>query len=203
MNYIDQIAELGSCRVVLQWLRGKNFQTLSAAWRCCPYGDWMLWLAARAGLTPERHRALVLAACDCADIVAEYRRPGDKKVLKAALATARAWAHGEATLNEVAEAVAKAEAAVAAAWLDEKAKVEEAKAAKSVAKAVLAVRIPTEAWVAAEAAAETVWAATPADEAAAAEEDILHRCAYIVRKYLTAPTLERGVSYDKTFLSVG
>ena len=115
MDYIDRIEKMGACEEAIDWLREKNYKSLATAWRYCKRGDWMLWLVARVGLTDERHRQLVLIACDCADLVKEYRRPEDREVLEKVISTARAWTRGEATLEEVNEAARAAEAAEAAA----------------------------------------------------------------------------------------
>ena len=74
----------------------------------------MLWLIARCNPTEAQHKAIVLAACDCADLAKEYRRPEDQKVLADCVRTAREWAAGKATLEEVDEAARAARAAEAA-----------------------------------------------------------------------------------------
>ena len=49
------------------------------------------------------HQQVVLAACQCARIALRHVNPGEKRPLEA-IVTAEAWAHGEATLEQVQRA---------------------------------------------------------------------------------------------------
>lgn len=96
------LRELGACTEAVKWAHGK---TLAEIWATCDRADWMLWLCGRmVGKEgwPDR-KALVLAACDCAATtlpVFEKKYPDDKRP-RTAIETARKWAHGEATLEEI------------------------------------------------------------------------------------------------------
>jgi hypothetical protein len=41
------LVRLGACPEAIRWARGK---TLATAWRTCPRGDWMEWLAFHVGV---------------------------------------------------------------------------------------------------------------------------------------------------------
>ena len=106
-----------------RWWVGER--SLAAAWEDCERPDWMLWLVAKMmGQEgwPEHHQT-VLAVCAIAEAVLpvfEAFCPDDTRP-RVALATARAWTNGKATLEKVqvaadaAYAVASAYAAYAAA----------------------------------------------------------------------------------------
>lgn len=63
-----------ACSRAVEWLGDRDLRT---AWKECERGDWMLWLAGRA---PVDRKALVKAACECAELVLpiyEKRYPKD------------------------------------------------------------------------------------------------------------------------------
>jgi len=106
------LAEHHACREAVTWTKGKSF---SEAWSSCTRPDWLLWLAGR--MANEKgwwtRQQVVLAACACAESVLyifEGRYPEDKRPRKA-IETARLWAEGKATLEEVKNAAASADAA--------------------------------------------------------------------------------------------
>src|ERR1700678_1043371 len=69
MNNPELIALLKrghACADSLVWLGDRD---LSAMWRECERGDWLLWYCARAGV--ER-KLIVLAACACARLALPY-----------------------------------------------------------------------------------------------------------------------------------
>jgi hypothetical protein len=94
---IDRIRNLRPCPDAVEWLSERD---LVSAWVECPQGDWMLWLAARAGVD---RRAVVQAACDCAEPAMRHLPAGEQRPAEA-IRLARAWARGQATLAEVRRA---------------------------------------------------------------------------------------------------
>ena len=113
MNYIDKIEAMGACKEAVEWLREKNYKSLAVAWRYCDRGDWMMWLVGRGEVTEEMRAAIVLAACDFADLVREHWRPEDKPILAKALKTARKWTEGSVTAEEMRAAARAATDAAA------------------------------------------------------------------------------------------
>jgi hypothetical protein len=123
---------------------------------------------------PTREK-VVLAACACAELALKYVPAGEERP-KQAIETARKWARGEATLQEVnaANAAAYADAAYAAA-----------SAAYAAANAAYAAYA---AYAAASAASDAAYAAaSDADAAYAARKKTLGQCADIARKMLKVP----------------
>ena len=169
MRYWEKLEKMGACKDAVEWC--KKFSSLQKAWDACDRGDRMMWLIARCNPTEAQYKAIVLAACDCADLVEEYRRPEDKKVLAYCLETVHKWTRGEATIQEVRDAYAAAYAASTAAY-----------AASTAAYAA------SDATYASYAAAHAANAATYASCAAGVTTS--KQCADIVRKYLDCPRLE-------------
>ena len=161
MRYWEKLEKMGACKDAVEWC--KKFSSLQKAWDACDRGDRMMWLIARCNPTEAQYKAIVLAACDCADLVEEYRRPEDKTVLAYCLETARKWARGEATIQEVRDAYAAAYAASTATYAAN----------------------------AATYAAYAAYAANAANAANAATHDAAYatQCADIVRGYLSCPRL--------------
>ena len=95
-HWSDALVRLGACGEAVEW--AKTQPSLKTAWNTCERGDWMLWLAARIGVD---RRAIVLAACDCAELSAPHWRERDKLACVWALDSARRWARGEADAEEV------------------------------------------------------------------------------------------------------
>lgn len=106
-----RIRALGACSDALAWLSAQE-GSLYDAWRRCERGDWLLWLAARVGVD---RRLLWLAACDCAEPALVHVPAGENRP-RVAIETARRWAAGEATLEEVRSAAAAYASAYAAAY---------------------------------------------------------------------------------------
>jgi hypothetical protein len=105
-----RIRALGACSEAIAWLEAQD-GSLYDAWRRCERGDWLLWLAARVGVD---RRLVVLAACDCAEPALVHVPAGEDRP-RVAIETARRWAAGEATLEEVRSAAAYAARAARAA----------------------------------------------------------------------------------------
>ena len=82
------------------------------AWRQCPRGDWLLWLAARAGID---RKVLVAAACDCVESAMRHVPEGETRPQEC-LRIVRSWVDGKATIEEVREARRAAAYAADAAY---------------------------------------------------------------------------------------
>lgn len=114
MTQFDKLLkDLNACTEARKWAKGQSFYHV---WTTCERGDWLLWLCARmTGKDgwPTRQQ-LTLAACDCAELALKYVESGEDRP-RLAIETARKWARGEATLDEVRSARRAACAAYAAA----------------------------------------------------------------------------------------
>jgi hypothetical protein len=110
MTPLQKLLEaLGACEEACAWA---GERTLAQAWAECERGDWMIWLATRQHWMDDRE--LRGFACDCAERVLplfEKQHPDDTRP-RVAIETARRYARGEATEEELAAA----EAAAGAAW---------------------------------------------------------------------------------------
>ena len=107
--------ELDACSDAVKWAHKK---TLHIVWKTCNRGDWLLWLAGKMADKKDwpTRKQVVLAACACAETALKYVPKGEDRPKKA-IQTARAWASGKATLEEVRNAAyAAANAAYAAAY---------------------------------------------------------------------------------------
>ena len=110
-QFEDLLHELGACSSAVEWAHGK---TLHIVWKSCDRGDWLLWLAGKmAGKKgwPTK-KQVVLAACACAEQALKYLPKGEDRPKKA-IQTARAWAKGKATLEEVRNAASASSASSA------------------------------------------------------------------------------------------
>lgn len=104
MNYIDRIISLDACRDAVGWLHEANHPTPEAAWAACPRADWMLWLLSLSGADRKK---LVFCTCDIAE-TALIHVPVGADQPQTAIETARRWARGEASIEEVQSAAADA-----------------------------------------------------------------------------------------------
>ena len=144
-----------ACRDAMDWLGNRDSDQM---WAECQRPDWLLWWAGQ--IVPRRD--LVLAACDCVETALQFV-PGDEHRPRLAIQTARRWANGEATLDEVAAAAHAAHAAEYAAPLSARAA---AYAAHAASRAAYAAAFAAHAAYAAHAAARAAYAAEAADYAA-------------------------------------
>lgn len=99
-----------ACVEAVEWARKQK--TYAGAWAKCERPDWLLWLAGRTASTKAQRNAIVLAACDCAEMALQHVpdaeiRPRD------CIATVRAYVRGAATLDQVRMARGAAYAAYA------------------------------------------------------------------------------------------
>ncbi len=117
----EALTKLNACSGAVEWVGDRD---LATAWKECNRADWMLWLCGK--MTGKKgwptRQELVLAACDCAETVLpifEKKYPNDKRP-RTAIETARKWAEGKASIEEVRAAYADtANAAYAAANADD------------------------------------------------------------------------------------
>lgn len=98
-----------ACAPSLEWLQSR---TLAEVWEQCERGDWLLWLAAKAGVDRKR---LVMAACACARLALVHVPSGEERP-RIAIETAESWCRGEANIEQVREARRNAAAYAAYAY---------------------------------------------------------------------------------------
>ncbi len=153
MTFLESIKSLDACDEGYAWAETNNIQSDAEAWAKRQRPDWMLWLAKKRGLELDESK-LRLFACDCAEQtlpIFERDYPEDKRP-RQAIETARRFANGEATCEELdavwAAVWAAAWDAGAAAW----------DAARDAAGAAARVAARDAAWVAA-GDAESRWQA--------------------------------------------
>ena len=160
---------LRACDAATHWAESQP--SAETAWRQCPRGDWLLWIAARIGID---RKLLARAACACARTALPHVAAGEERP-RIAIEMAEAWARGEATLEDVHR---RARGALAA-W-------QTADAAYAAAAAVFAADAAdaADADAAVFAAYAAVFAAYAAADAAAARSASLARYADIVREII-------------------
>jgi hypothetical protein len=147
------LASRSACQPAMDWLGDRDSGQM---WADCERPDWLLWWAAHA--VPRQE--LVLAACDCAELALRFV-PANEHRPRLAIETARRWATGEATVEEVRAARAAADDAADAAYA---ARAGARAAADAVAAAAAYAVAAAAAYAAADAAAYAARAAYHADE---------------------------------------
>jgi hypothetical protein len=151
------------------------------AWAECDRGDWMLWLAARAGV---KRKTVVFAACQVARTALGFVTAGDDRPLRA-IEAAEAWCQGATTLGRVRAADAAASYAAASASASAFFVVAAASYAAAAASASAAAAFFVAAAEAAASAASAAFAAADADaDAEAARTAALKAGANIVRQHI-------------------
>ena len=112
MKFIEKLESMHACSEATEWVAHRG---IVKAWRECPRGDWMLWLAGRLDID---RKLLVMAACDCAETALQYVPDGEDRPAKCIQVT-RNWCNGTATIDDVKAARRDAAAAAdAAAYAD-------------------------------------------------------------------------------------
>jgi hypothetical protein len=96
-----------ACQPAMDWLGDRDSGQM---WAECERPDWLLWWA---GNTVPRQE-LVLAACDCAETALRFVPQAENRP-RLAIDTARRWARGEATVEELEDARAAVRTAAYAA----------------------------------------------------------------------------------------
>ncbi len=180
-KFTDQLENLAACEEARDWAQGK---TLAAAWKQCPRGDWLLWLAGKAGVD---RRLVVEAACRCAESVIGLIPAGEERPI-AAIASARAWIQGDATIEEVRAAAYAAHAADAA-----DAAYAAAAYAAYAADACAAYACAAYAADAADAADDDAYDACDAYDTAARKE-AQQACASLVRQVITVADVANALA---------
>ena len=186
-QFTQLLRKLGACSDARDWAKGKD---LHEVWITCERADWLLWLAGRMAGEPgwPTRQQIVLAACACAETALKFVKPGEDRP-RQAIETARAWARGEANIEDVR--LARADAAYAAAAAADADAVDAAYAADSAAAAADAAA------AAADDAADAAYAAAAAADAAAAAARAKARaeCLALIRRELPEPKpVEKGVA---------
>ena len=147
---------------------------LQDLWRDCQRGDWLLWLAAEAGI--DRH-VVVETACVCARTALQYVPAGEERPRRA-IEAAEAWARGEVGRAAVQAAVHAAEDA--------------AFATAGYASAACAGNAADYA-EAADYAATYAATAAQADGGELARDRTLAECAELVRAHISAAGIETTI----------
>jgi hypothetical protein len=86
-----------ACDEAIAWVESSRRKLAAKIWDDCERGDWMMWIAARAGVD---RKLIVSAACLCAREALKYVKPGEDRP-RIAIETAERWVRGEATIEEV------------------------------------------------------------------------------------------------------
>lgn len=92
------VLALNPCDEARKWLATNAHLSPSEAWEACERADWMLWLAAQAGVD---RCAVVLAACDCAETSLHLATPDVQMAGALALHLSREWAEGREDVETV------------------------------------------------------------------------------------------------------
>jgi len=185
MDLMTALETVGACREAREWLRAERKRRPGAKrsierWEACPRGDWLLWLAAKAGVD---RRMVVMAACAVArEALVHVPAGGDRP--RRCIETAERWCRGEATIEDVR--VARRTAAAAAHADADAADAAHAAAAYAAAAAAYAA-----AAAAADAAAAAAAAAARVRDTVRAQS--LARSAEIVRSIVPWADVERGL----------
>ena len=166
MKFEELLVGMGKrvSRTLMQWAKHKSIEQF---WKECERADLMLELLGLMAGEPgwPTLERVVLMSADCAETV-QHRVPAGEERPRKAIATARAWAVGEATIEEVRAAAADAYAAYVSYAADDDAAADAADAAHSAASAAYSGNAADDAYAAAAAAA-----AVAEDDAYAADED--------------------------------
>jgi len=219
IDFTNELRKLHACEEACEWVGGKS---LEEAWETCERGDWMLWLAVKAGIDRKK---VVLAACECARLSLKYVSEKETRPLKA-IQIAEAWANGDASLEEVkraaadaytaadvaavadasasfADAASAAAASAAAASAAAYAVTASAYAVTDAASAASACAATASAIHAANAATYTAYAVIHAAYAASAayvaidscatKKAVLKQCADIMRSKISVKDIERAM----------
>ena len=177
-TFVAHLTRLRACAEAVDWARTQP--DAKTAWGACQRGDWMLWLAGRAGVDRKQ---VVLAACDCAE-PALVHLADDASLLACvwAIDSARRWARGETDSREVEAA---AYAAYDAAY--------DAAAAYAAVAYAAAYAADAYAAYAAYAAAAAAAAYAAAYDAAAYAAAYAATSADLVREHIAWSDVERAL----------
>jgi hypothetical protein len=101
----DIIRHLEPCAESVPWT--SRYVDPAAAWRECPYGQWMLWLIGKTVACPPwsaGRKPLLSCGLDCAETVRHLWPAAKADDLAGAVGVLRAWIAGEATLRAARDA---------------------------------------------------------------------------------------------------
>src|SRR3990167_6938134 len=73
-HWTDELVKMDACAEAVEWARTQP--SLALAWRVCPRGDWMLWLAEKRHVDRKR---LTWGACQCARTALRYVPDGEAR----------------------------------------------------------------------------------------------------------------------------
>ena len=109
ITMLDALVKVDACNEARRWVESYRPRAVRARdyWTACERGDWLLWVASRAGVD---RRDVVRAACACARLSLVHVPAGEPRPLRA-IETAERWARGKATIEEVRAAYDAASAA--------------------------------------------------------------------------------------------
>ncbi len=173
---LAHLTQLSACNDARKWVESAG--SVNVMWRDCKRADWMLWIAARAGVD---RKLIVTVACACARTALKYVKVGEDRP-RIAIETAEAWVRGEVTIEQVQSAAYAASDAAYAAYAAYAAS-DAAYAASDAAYASYAAYAASAAY-AAYAASYAAYAAYAAY--AYARSKSLASMANIVRQHITA-----------------
>ncbi len=110
------LAKLDACGPARKWIKSTR-GTPAEMWLTCERGDWLLWLAAKAGV---RRQDVALAACACARLSLQFVPEWEARPLQAIEISER-WARNETgvLLKDVHSAADAAAYAAYTAYADE------------------------------------------------------------------------------------
>lgn len=181
---LNALQRYDACEDSTKWIMTRPLdQSPCELWHTSERGDWLLWIAAKAGV---KHETQVMAACQCARLTLNLVPDGETCPLRCIEIT-EAWTRGEATIEQVCEAqravntnayttaTAAANAAV--------------RAAARVACVAYAADVVDAVYVAVRAAARA--ACTTSDAAARAK--MRQRCAVAVRGVISFEAVEAAI----------
>jgi hypothetical protein len=157
-HWTDALVNMNACPETVEWARG--YRSLSAAWKACDRGDWMLWLIGETTASEpwsEERKPLVRVGLECAQFVPWIEDDATLARIWCLDALER-WFTGEAGQDEVIAAAYAAGAAADAAGA--------AGAAAYAAYAAYAAGAAADAAYAADAAGAAAYAAYAAGAAA-------------------------------------
>jgi len=186
MKFTEKLESMHACSDAVEWVAHRG---IIKAWRECPRGDWMLWLAGRLDID---RKLLVMAACDCAETALKYVPDGEDRPAKCIQVT-RNWCNGTATIDEVRAARRDADAAYAYADDADDADAADAAAAATAATDAADAAADAAAAYAADAAAAAAYAYAAAYPANA-RSDALLTCADLVRKRIPVSVIQKAMT---------
>ncbi len=110
MSYKKFLEQHGACKDAIDWVGDR---TLDETWLVCERADWMFWILPKLSdrLT---HEQIVLLVCECVETVL-HLIPEDENRPRRAIEVTKAWANGNATIEEVRKASYASTSANAAA----------------------------------------------------------------------------------------